>query len=880
MNASSTSSTNTDAVPDTSTLKRNVRLLGNALGEVIRTSAGDGVFQNIESIRQASKSATDAALTETLFEQMRALDSEQVLLIARGFAQFLNLANIADQQFTTSAAMSQRLGAKDLVSRTIDELRTEVSKETIELALSELHMDLVLTAHPTEITRRTLIHKHGEIHNCLTVLEAEDGDHALTRQRLTDLIAQIWHTEEFLEQRPTPLDEARWSFAVIENSLWDAAPRFLRNIDQVAASHGLNVPKSSLPPIRISSWIGGDRDGNPNVTAKVTAEAMLLSRWQAADLIDRDLGVVYEELSVTLATDEIHKLTEHAREPYRALLRPIRDAVRTQREQLGLYLRDASPTQPVPLNTRDIQDPLMQCQQSLIDVGLTTIANGKLLDLIRKLETFGTHLVTMDIRQESTYHSDVIGEVTQALGLGDYRQWPEADKQAFLTKEIDDPRPLIPIGFECTDASREVLDTFTVIASAPREALGCYVISMASEPSDILAVQLLLKATGGPVDLPVAPLFETLDDLDGAPATISALLQDDDYVARIDNSLVVMIGYSDSAKDAGMLTAGWAQYRAQEQLLAICDQHKVKLQLFHGRGGTIGRGGAPAHQALLSQPPGSLQQGLRVTEQGEMIRVKLGLQPLAVNTLGQYTSAILRANLSPPPVPAPQWRELMDKLAANACDSYRSWVRGNPDFVKYFRQATPEPELASLPLGSRPARRRQNGGIETLRAIPWIFAWSQNRLMLPAWLGAGAALSDAAATDDGLSKLREMREQWPFFASRLSMLDMVYAKSDLVINQLYDATLVDAELQPLGEDLREHLDRDIQTVQHILDVDTLLADDPWGLESIGLRNVYTAPLNLLQIELLRRGRTEEDESVKRALMVSIAGVAAGMRNTG
>jgi phosphoenolpyruvate carboxylase len=880
MNASSTSSTNTDAVPDTSTLKRNVRLLGNALGEVIRTSAGDGVFQNIESIRQASKSATDAALTETLFEQMRALDSEQVLLIARGFAQFLNLANIADQQFTTSAAMSQRLGAKDLVSRTIDELRTEVSKETIELALSELHMDLVLTAHPTEITRRTLIHKHGEIHNCLTALEAEDGDHALTRQRLTDLIAQIWHTEEFLEQRPTPLDEARWSFAVIENSLWDAVPRFLRDIDQVAASHGLNVPKSSLPPIRISSWIGGDRDGNPNVTAKVTAEAMLLSRWQAADLIDRDLGVVYEELSVTLATDEIHELTQHAREPYRALLRPIRDAVRAQREQLGLYLRDASPTQPVPLNTRDIQDPLMQCQQSLIDVGLTTIANGKLLDLIRKLETFGTHLVTMDIRQESTYHSDVMGEVTQALGLGDYRQWPEADKQAFLTKEIDDPRPLIPIGFECTDASREVLNTFTVIASAPREALGCYVISMASEPSDILAVQLLLKATGGPVDLPVAPLFETLDDLDGAPATISALLQDDDYVARIDNSLVVMIGYSDSAKDAGMLTAGWAQYRAQEQLLAICDQHKVKLQLFHGRGGTIGRGGAPAHQALLSQPPGSLQQGLRVTEQGEMIRVKLGLQPLAVNTLGQYTSAILRANLSPPPVPAPQWRELMDKLAANACDSYRSWVRGNPDFVKYFRQATPEPELASLPLGSRPARRRQNGGIETLRAIPWIFAWSQNRLMLPAWLGAGAALSDAAATDDGLSKLREMREQWPFFASRLSMLDMVYAKSDLVINQLYDATLVDAELQPLGEDLREHLDRDIQTIQHILDVDTLLADDPWGLESIGLRNVYTAPLNLLQIELLRRGRTEEDESVKRALMVSIAGVAAGMRNTG
>ena len=275
-----------------------------------------------------------------------------------------------------------------------------------------------------------------------------------------------------------------------------------------------------------------------------------------------------------------------------------------------------------------------------------------------------------------------------------------------------------------------------------------------------------------------------------------------------------------------------------------------------------------------------LQQGLRVTEQGEMIRVKLGLEPLAVNTLGQYTSAILRANLTPPPVPNTQWRSLMDHLAARACDGYRDWVREHPNFVTYFRQATPEPELASLPLGSRPARRQQNGGIETLRAIPWIFAWSQNRLVLPAWLGAGNALKELVNTPEGLAQIRDMRAQWPFFASRLSMLDMVYAKSSTVINELYDSTLVDPELQPLGDDLRAQLAADIATLQEILGVDTLLADDPWGLESIGLRNIYTAPLNLLQIELLRRIRTEEDDSVKRALMVSIAGVAAGMRNTG
>ena len=865
---------------DTSTLKQNVRLLGDTLGDVIRHSAGEDVFQNIERIRQASKSAKDAKLTEALFKQLRALDSEQLHLIARGFAQFLNLANIADQQFTTSATMSERVGAKSVVSRTIEELKTTVAGPDIEHALANLHIDLVLTAHPTEITRRTLIHKHGEIHQCLADLEHSDGDTGRTHDRLADLIAQIWHTEEFLEQRPTPLDEARWSFAVIENSLWDAVPAFLRDIDQVAAASGLTLADTTRTPIRLSSWIGGDRDGNPNVTAAVTKHAMLLSRWQAADLIDRDLAQIYEELSVTVATDEIKALVGEAREPYRALLRPIRDAVRAQREQLGLHIRDASQPQPNPINTADIQEPLQQCRASLNAVGLATIADGKLLDLIRKLGTFGAHLVTLDIRQESTRHSDVVGEITQALGLGDYREWDEEAKRAFLQQELQQARPLIPIGFECSAPCQEVLDTFAVIANAPREALGCYVISMASEASDILAVQLLLKATGGPVDLPVSPLFETLDDLDGAPQTVAALLNDDAYLQRIDHSLVVMIGYSDSAKDAGMLTAGWAQYRAQEQLLALCANHGVKLQLFHGRGGTIGRGGAPAHQALLSQPPGSLQQGLRVTEQGEMIRVKLGLEPLAVNTLGQYTSAILRANLTPPPVPNAQWRSLMDDLAVKACDGYRDWVREHPHFVTYFRQATPEPELASLPLGSRPARRRQNGGIETLRAIPWIFAWSQNRLVLPAWLGAGAALKDLASSPEGQAQIREMRAQWPFFASRLSMLDMVYAKSSTVINELYDSTLVEPELQPLGEDLRAQLATDINTLQQILNVDTLLADDPWGLESIGLRNIYTAPLNLLQIELLRRIRTEEDESVKRALMVSIAGVAAGMRNTG
>jgi len=864
---------------DTSALRQNVRLLGDTLGDVIRSTVGEDLYDTIESIRQASKSATDVEQTTALFNALRKLDSEQLLLISRGFAQFLNLANIADQHFTTTKSVSDHFGAYDRISSTIEELSQSVSKEALAAAVANLHIDLVLTAHPTEITRRTLIHKHGEIHDCLTDLESGLVSEERIHSRLADLIAQIWHTEEFLEQRPTPIDEARWSFAVIENSLWDAVPEFLRDLDAIAEKFELDLPPRTKPVVRLSSWIGGDRDGNPNVTAKVTRRAMIISRWQAADLISRDLEAIYEELSVTRASEALRNRVGDVREPYRAMLRPLRDAVRRQRDELGAYIQDGTHPLPPVLFTQDVVSPLQQCRTSLAEVGLSAIADGKLLDLIRRLDSFGAHLVTLDVRQESTRHSDVIGEITTALGLGNYSEWSETDKQDFLKAEITNPRPLLPLNFTASEPCQEVLDTFRVIAETPREALGCYVISMASEPSDVLAVQLLLKATGGPLDLPVSPLFETLDDLDGAPSTLNALLSDTEFRERTSHSMVVMIGYSDSAKDAGMLSAGWAQYRAQEALLTICQSHGVSLQLFHGRGGTIGRGGAPAHQALLSQPPGSLEQGLRVTEQGEMIRVKLGLKPLAINTLGQYTSAILRGNLTPPPVPKPEWRELMNELAEQACTDYRSWVRGNPNFVEYFRQATPEPELASLPLGSRPARRRTGGGIETLRAIPWIFAWSQSRLVLPAWLGAGSALK-AAVKNGQLDQLREMRDQWPFFASRLSMLDMVYAKSDLVINSLYDETLVQDNLKTLGSDLRQQLSTDIQSLMVILDVDSVMASDPWGLESIELRNVYTAPLNLVQIELLRRVRASESESVQRALMVSIAGVAAGMRNTG
>ena len=513
------------------------------------------------------------------------------------------------------------------------------------------------------------------------------------------------------------------------------------------------------------------------------------------------------------------------------------------------------------------------------------IANGQLLDTLRRVKCFGVPLVRIDLRQESTRHTEAIAEITRYLGLGDYESWSEADKQAFLIRELSSKRPLMPRQWEPSADTKEVLDTCRVAADAPQGSIAAYVISMAKTPSDVLAVHLLLKEAGISYAMPVAPLFETLEDLNNANDVMSQLLNIDWYRGLIQGKQMVMIGYSDSAKDAGVMAASWAQYQAQDALIKTCEKAGITLTLFHGRGGSIGRGGAPAHAALLSQPPGSLKGGLRVTEQGEMIRFKYGLPEVTISSLSLYTGAILEANLLPPPEPKPEWNSIMDQLSDVSCKMYRGYVREHEDFVPYFRSATPELELAKLPLGSRPAKRRPTGGVESLRAIPWIFAWTQNRLMLPAWLGAGAALQKAM--EEGHQEtLETMCRDWPFFSTRLGMLEMVFSKADLWLAEYYDQRLVDKSLWSLGKQLRDQLDSDIKAVLTIANDSHLMADQPWIAESIALRNVYTDPLNVLQAELLHRSRQQEaagaepDARVEQALMVTIAGVAAGMRNTG
>lgn len=871
-----------------SALRSNVSMLGHLLGNTIQEAHGEPLLDKVETIRKLSKSAHSGnqADREKLIDELQNLPDDQLLPVARAFSQFLNLTNIAEQYHTVSRHCEAHVCNPD----EIDDLFAKLNQQQISQldsiqAVRDLNIELVLTAHPTEIARRTMIHKLVQINKCLSKLELSELSHSerqRVEQRLAQLIAQAWHSDVIRQQRPTPLDEAKWGFAVVENSLWQAVPEFLRQFDDKLTNHlGEGLPIEAAP-VKFSSWMGGDRDGNPFVTAKVTREVLLLSRWKAADLYLGDIQELVSELSMVKCNAQVRELAGDEHEPYRAILKGLRTKLTDTRDALDAQIKG----QPAP-NVTTIQDvnelwaPLHACYQSLHECGMGIIADGLLLDVLRRIKCFGIHLVRLDIRQESTRHSDVLSELTRYLGLGDYDQWNEQDKVAFLVRELSSKRPLLPHNWQPSDNVQEVIDTCRTIAEQPRDALGAYVISMARTASDVLAVHLLLQEAGCPFRMDVCPLFETLEDLNNAESVISQLMNIDWYRGFIQNHQMVMIGYSDSAKDAGVMAAGWAQYRAMEALVAVCEDAGVELTLFHGRGGSLGRGGAPAHAALLSQPPRSLKGGLRVTEQGEMIRFKLGLPEVAVNSLSLYASAILEANLLPPPEPKQDWRELMDVLSEISCDAYRAIVRGNPDFVPYFRAATPELELGKLPLGSRPSKRNPKGGVESLRAIPWIFAWSQNRLLLPAWLGAGEAIQ--YSIDKGHTKqLEEMCREWPFFSTRLGMLEMVYTKTDTEIAEYYDRRLTEQHLWPLGEQLRTQLQQDIKTVLTVENSAHLMEQNPWGAESIRLRNIYVEPLNMLQAELLYRTRQQETPSpiLEEALMITIAGIATGMRNTG
>jgi phosphoenolpyruvate carboxylase len=630
--------------------------------------------------------------------------------------------------------------------------------------------------------------------------------------------------------------------------------------------------------------MGGDRDGNPNVTAKVTKEVILLSRWEAAKLYEKSLTKIIRSYSMKKCSKKISSKVGKTFEPYRVFLRPLRDKLRLTHRSIEQYFINKTPLDKNILlsSTEEILKPLRVVRESLEQNQNENVASGDLLDLMRRAKCFGINLARLDIRQESSRHRQLIAELIKKKFNKNYYNFTEEEKINFLKSKLTSTKSFIN-KFKFSDKeNNEVWSTFKVLADEPSECLGAYVISMTTSVSDILSVSFLQKEAKINNKLRVVPLFETLDDLINAKSIMESLFSKKWYRKLINNKQEVMIGYSDSSKDAGKICASWHQYKAQEEIVRLGKKFDVNVTFFHGRGGSPGRGGGPIQATLRSQPPGSVNGKIRITDQGEVIQQKYGYQPIAEYNLCSYIGAVTEATLNPPPTPKQNWRSLIEKMSDISKSSYRKNINQSSEFIKYFKTVTPSAALGKLSIGSRPSKRKNVDNIKSLRAIPWVFAWTQIRLMLPAWLGSAEALRYAY-----IKKFRrtliDMEKNWPFFNSMLDILDMVITKADPDISKIYEKYLADDALKKIGKKLRFQFEVIKKLNKKITTKEVILTRKQFRT-LITVRAIYSEVLNIIQpivIYKLKKNKVMSDKKyLNDALLTSIAGISAAMKNTG
>ncbi|CAM8946652.1 unnamed protein product [Rhodiola kirilowii] len=922
--------------------------------DILQALHGEDLKETVQECYELSaeyESSRDPEKLEELGNVLTSLDAGDSIVVAKSFSHMLNLANLAEEvqiayrrriklkkgDFADEASATTESDIEETIRKLV---RMGKTSEQVFDALKNQTVDLVFTAHPTQSVRRSLLQKHGRIRNCLTQFYAKDittDDKKELDEALQREIQAAFRTDEIRRTAPTPQDEMRAGMSYFHETIWKGVPKFLRRVDTALKNVGINerVPYNA-PLIQFSSWMGGDRDGNPRVTPEVTRDVCLLARMMAANLYFSQIEDLMFELSMWRCNDELrvraHELHKSAKrdskhyiefwkqvppsEPYRVVLSDVRDKLYSTREHARQLLSNGVSDVPEELTFTHVDqflEPLELCYRSLCACGDRPIADGSLLDFLRQVSTFGLSLVRLDIRQESERHTDVLDSITNHLGIGSYREWSEEKRQEWLLSELKGKRPLFGPDLPKTEETADVLGTFDVIAELPSDNFGAYIISMATSPSDVLAVELLQRECHVKHPLRVVPLFEKLADLEAAPAAMARLFSIDWYKNRIDGKQEVMIGYSDSGKDAGRLSAAWQLYKAQEDLVKVAKEFGVKLTMFHGRGGTVGRGGGPTHLAILSQPPDTIHGSLRVTVQGEVIEQSFGEEHLCFRTLQRYTAATLEHSMCPPTSPEPEWRALLDEMAVTATKEYRSIVFQEPRFVEYFRLATPELEYGRMNIGSRPSKRKPSGGIESLRAIPWIFAWTQTRFHLPVWLGFRAAFKDVIEKDiKNLLMLQEMYKKWPFFRVTIDLVEMVFAKGDPGIAALYDKLLVSEDLWLFGEQLRNNYNETKNFLLQVAGHKDLLEGDPYLRQRLRLRDSYITTLNVCQAYTLKRIRdpnylvkvrphlskeimesnkpaaelvklnptSEYAPGLEDTLILTMKGIAAGMQNTG
>ncbi len=882
----------------TKSLRDDVRLLGNILGNVIKKQEGQTFFNLVEKIRKLSKANRANIKQQDSYKKisktLSQINPSNTYKLTRAFSHFMNFINLAESidasrtldEFENNKAKANK---NIFIEEIFEELFKDrkISSNKIYNTAKNLNIGIVLTAHPTEVKRRTLIQKY---HNITELLEQRElmksfpSKQKIIDRKLYDEITIIWNTDDLKRTKPSPFDEARWGLAIIEDSLWETIPKVYRRLNNIFVKNmGKGLPKN-FNPIEFGSWMGGDRDGNPNVTAEVTKEVILLSRWEAAKLYEKSLTKLIRSYSMGKCSKEIKKKTGESFEPYRVYLRPLRDKMRITHRSIEQHLVYNKPlNEQILLNSREeILKPLRVVRKSLEENQNENLASGELLDLMRRAKCFGINLARLDIRQESSRHSQLIAEFIKRKYQQNYYNWSEKKKIKFLANQIKKKRNLLT-NFEFKNKeNKEVWSTFKTISKQPDECLGAYVISMTSSISDIVTVSFLQKEAQIKNKLRVVPLFETLDDLINSKAIMNSLFQEKWYRKLISNKQEVMIGYSDSSKDAGKICASWHQYKAQEEIVKLAKKFKIDVTFFHGRGGSAGRGGGPIQATLRSQPPYSVNGKIRITDQGEVIQQKYGYEPLAKYNLCSYIGAVTEATLNPPPAPKKNWRDLIEKMSDISKSSYRKNINQNSDFIRYFKTVTPHVSLGKLLIGSRPSKRKNVDNIKSLRAIPWVFAWTQIRLMLPAWLGSAEALR-YSSIKKFKSTLLDMERNWPFFNSMLDILDMVISKVDPEISKVYEKYLADHKLVRIGKKLRYQFETIKKLNKKITPKEIINARKQFR-NIIVARNIYTEVLNVIQpivISKLKITKGKENKkNLNDALLTSIAGISAAMKNTG
>jgi len=895
-----------------------IHLLGALLGDVIHELESPELVETEERIRAAAKERRNgnAQAARQLEAEVVALTADSARVISAAFATYFDLVNLAEEnkRIREIRARANALYPEPLnesISHAVAALKQQgVTSEQMQNLLAQLSIELVLTAHPTEARRRSVTSKIQQIARLLDQL-IDDATLWLERRKITDSlyaeIAALWLTDRHRTARLAVTDEVRTGLYFVETIFWDVIPILYDDMNRALASY---YPEVVPPPnwFRLASWMGGDRDGNPNVTHEATAETLRLHRGLAVEQHRQRIRRLARRLSLSDSRlppppefkawlDSRRPFPAHvanieeryAAEPYRLALSLLAaDLAEASREEMTARLLQSKPHQ-ARIQLKNLLEPINIIAKRLP----AFVARDEIQTLINQLNIFGLGAMRLDIREESTRFNAALGEILRALNLTpNFTTMPEDERLALLTQLLSAPLPELSAHPGVTSAAAETWALFQLVARARavygHELIGPVVISMCRSVSDILTVLLLARWTNCDSKLQVVPLFETIEDLNAAPDILEKLFAIPAYRAHLGacaNAQMIMIGYSDSNKDGGYVTANWALNQAQNKISRVAKAHQITLTIFHGRGGTIARGGGPANKAIRAQPVGSINGRFRLTEQGETIAARYSNPELAHRHLEQIVHAVLLASspANPPIKILAEWRAEMESMSTIARQFYRSLVYETPDFADFWRFATPLDEIKRLQIGSRPATRAPSADISKIRAIPWVFSWMQSRFNLPGWFGLGIALD--SCKDKAL--LRDMHRAWPFFTTLLDNVEMSLIKADMEIAALYVDLVPDRDAaKKIFGVIREEYERTREMVLSVNGRANLLEDEPITQIAVQLRNPYVDPLNYIQVEMLRRIRalpdaeSDEAQALREVIVLTVNGIAAGLKNTG